>query len=61
MITEWTFIASVDQGTLVECINEYIEEGWQPYGGVGIAFEGGGDLVLCHYTQAMVKLDNVSD
>ena len=62
MITEWTFIASVDQGTLVECINEYIEEGWQPYGGVGIAFEDNHDGThVYHYTQAMVKRDNVGD
>ena len=63
MITEWTFIASVDQAALTESVNEKIEEGWQPYGGVGIAFEtlmqrDGLDVEhhydICHYTQAMV-------
>ena len=63
MITEWTFIASVDQAALTESVNEKIEEGWQPYGGVGIAFEqmtnryGDSETAISHYTQAMVKTD----
>ena len=64
MITEWTFIASVDQGVLTESVNEMIEDGWQPFGGVGITFEQmyslpqQPDAAICHYTQAMVKIGN---
>ncbi len=58
MITEWTFIASVDQGELTEDVNKMIEDGWQPYGGVGITYRGGyGGGDGCHYAQAMVRID----
>ena len=62
MITEWKFLMADDGDEIGEAVNAEIKDGWQPYGGVGIAFEDYHDGThVYHYTQAMVKLDNVGD
>ena len=72
MITEWTFMSSFDAASLIDAVNEHIQDGWQPFGGITLAYErnihhelGPQDINLPndfqHYTQAMVKRDNVGD
>lgn len=68
VVKEWTFMSSCDAAALIDSINEHIEDGWQPFGGITLAYErnihreiGPQDINLPndfqHYTQAMVKYE----
>lgn len=68
IITDYTVITACDSGALVESVYEHIEEGWQPFGGVCLAYErnilrviGPNDVNrpndFEHYTQALVRYD----
>lgn len=65
-IYDYTVIAAADQGALVDGVAELMDSGWQPFGGVCLAYErnihrelGPGDINLPndfqHFAQAMVK------
>ena len=65
-IIDYTVITACDSGALTDSVFEHIEEGWEPLGGVSLAYErnihrelGPGDKNLPndfqHYAQAMVK------
>lgn len=67
MITDYTIISSCRTDFLVETVYEMIRDGWQPLGGICLAYErnihrkiGQHDLNLPndfeHYAQAMVKI-----
>ena len=67
MITDYTVISSIDTANLTEAVYEMIQDGWQPLGGVVLAYErnihrkmGQHDKNLPndfqHYAQAMVKV-----
>lgn len=65
-IYDYTVVAAADQGALVDSVAELMAMGWQPLGGVCLAYErnihrelGPGDINLPndfqHFAQAMVK------
>jgi len=65
-IVEYTVICGINSGVIVDAVYEHIKEGWQPFGGICIAYErnihrelGPGDINLPndfeHVCQAMVK------
>ena len=67
-ITDYTVITACDSGALVESVFEHIEEGWQPFGAVGLSYERNIHRVIGqhdknlpndfeHYTQALVRYD----
>ncbi len=66
MIIDYTVIGAIDTGYLAEAVYNAISDGWQPFGGVCVAYErnihreiGPIDINLPndfeHYAQAMVK------
>ncbi len=70
-ITDYTVVVACNSGALTDSVFDHIEIGWQPLGGICLAYErnihrelGPGDINLPndfeHYAQAMVKYD-VSD
>jgi len=68
-IVDYTVIVAANGGALVDSVFENIEQGWQPLGGVCLAYErnihrelGPNDINLPndfeHYAQAMVKYED---
>ncbi len=68
-IIDYTVITACDQMYLVESAAEHIQEGWQPLGGVCLAYErnihreiGPNDINLPndfeHFSQAFVKYED---
>ena len=50
---KYRIISNTSQGELVEKVNEAIEEGWSPQGGMAMAVRPAGDDL--GFAQAMVK------
>lgn len=68
-IVDYTVIVAANGGALVDSVFENIGQGWQPLGGVCLAYErnihrelGPSDINLPndfeHYAQAMVKYED---
>ncbi len=68
MITDYTVITAINSRELTEGVYGLIEEGWQPLGGVSLAYERNIHRILSendvnlpndfeHCAQAMVKYD----
>jgi len=38
-IIDYTVVTAIDTANLVELVFEMIQEGWQPFGGVSLAYE----------------------
>lgn len=58
-IIEYIIIEDHDSLCLGERINEYIEEGWQPYGSPFSANESSSGSITYSICQAMVKYEDV--
>jgi hypothetical protein len=67
-IIDYTVVSARNSGALVDAVFDLIEDGWQPLGGVCLAYErnihrdiGLGDVNLPndfeHYAQALVKYE----
>jgi ribosomal silencing factor RsfS len=52
MITEYFVICANDSTTLQDAVNEAIQNGWQPLGGIGVSVQGSWQ----HLVQAVVKM-----
>ncbi len=51
---EYTFVSANDEKSLIEKINEMIEDGWETEGGIAISPEG-------NFFQAMLLFDDEGD
>ena len=66
-ITDYTMIGSCDMKYLVESVAEHIADGWQPFGGVCLAYERNIQRSVAderflpqdfeHYAQAFVRYE----
>lgn len=67
-LIDYTVITAIDTGHLVEAVNDLMVQGWEPCGGVCLAYErnihrelGPNDKNLPndfeHYAQAMVRYE----
>jgi hypothetical protein len=54
---EYTVIKHDSIEALIEVVNEYIQDGWKPLGGVAISTSvGSGSYSQSEYAQAMTKV-----
>lgn len=51
---EYTIVSANDEKTLIEKINEMLEDGWETEGGIAISPDG-------NFYQAMILFDDESD
>ncbi len=57
-IKEYHSLSSHTESNKDELVNEFIEEGWVPFGGLSVAFDANYNA-LC-FSQAMVKYNDKS-
>jgi hypothetical protein len=50
---EYTIVSVIGGELFIEEVNQCIEQGWKPIGGVSVTKQGAGDLLVYH--QAMIK------
>ena len=68
-IIDYTVVSAINSAVIVEAAVEHIAEGWEPFGGICLAYErnihrepGANDFNLPndfqHYVQAFVRYEN---
>lgn len=53
--TEYRVVECSDIVSLVQRVNEYIAEGWEPKGGVCVSYTETPDTIVVSYCQAMIR------